>query len=133
MEARLVNRQTGETIFVNKPVFRMGRERSYVDYFVANPAISRHHCNLLERDNNWYLTDLNSTNGTYVNGVKLMPNQEVCLRSGDRLTLANVAFVFECDQPAQKVYQSFTEQDALVSYIESYPKQGAGLHSREVR
>lgn len=96
MEARLVNRQTGESTIIDKPVFRIGRERNYVDLLVDNPTVSRAHCNLIRRNNTYYLVDMDSTNHTYVNGVVLKPRQETCLGDGDELTLANEKFVFRC-------------------------------------
>ena len=42
----LIRSRNHEEIAVNKPQFRIGKERSYVDYFIGdNPAISkpRHH------------------------------------------------------------------------------------------
>ena len=41
------------------------------------------------------VTDLNSTNGTYVNGTRLQPNQPVMLRAGDVLKLANDVCIFQ--------------------------------------
>ena len=87
--------KTGETIYVNKAVFRLGKERSYVDYFVAdNDAVSRSHMDLITREGRYYAVDLNSCNKTYCNGTQLAVNQEYEVRDGDHLTLANEEFIF---------------------------------------
>lgn len=87
--------KTGETIYVNKAVFRLGKERSYVDYFVAdNDAVSRSHMDLITREGRYYAVDLNSCNKTYCNGTQLAVNQEYEVHDGDHLTLANEEFIF---------------------------------------
>lgn len=86
---------TGETIKINKPVFRIGKERSYVDYFVSNNnAVSRSHADIITRNNRCFVVDLNSKNRTYINGSVLPVQLEVEIVSGDHLTLANEEFIF---------------------------------------
>lgn len=64
----LLRIKNNERIELNKPVFRIGKERSYVDYFVSdNTAVSRSHANIINKDNEFYIVDTNSTNHTYVN------------------------------------------------------------------
>ncbi len=87
--------ETGENILVNKPVFRLGKERSYVDYFVANNnSVSRSHADIVTRGTRHYVIDLNSKNKTYINGVTLQPQAETEIFDGDCLVLANEEFIF---------------------------------------
>jgi len=86
---------TEETISVNKPVFRLGKERSYVDYFVTNnTAVSRSHADIITRGNNYFVKDLNSKNRTYINNQELPIHMEVEIHDGDRLKLGNEEFIF---------------------------------------
>ncbi len=86
----------GDVVKITKPVFRIGKERSYVDYFVSNSnVISRSHADIIIRDNRYFITDLNSKNKTYVNGRMIMPNREVEIFDGDTITLANEDFLFK--------------------------------------
>ncbi len=86
---------TEETISVNKPVFRLGKERSYVDYFVTNNiAVSRSHADIITRGNKYFVKDLNSKNRTYINDQELPIHMEVEIHDGDRLKLGNEEFVF---------------------------------------
>ena len=48
----------------------IGRHRG-CDVVLSNPAVSRRHARLVFRDGNWVLQDLQSTNGTAVNGMKV--------------------------------------------------------------
>lgn len=91
----LIRAKNSEKININKPVFRIGKEKSYVDYFIAdNTAISRSHANIVEKDGAYYAVDTNSTNHTYVNEVMIQSNVEVKLEHGAKLRLANENFEF---------------------------------------
>ncbi len=86
---------TEETISINKPVFRLGKERSYVDYFVTNNiAVSRSHADIITRGNKYFVKDLNSKNHTYINNQELPIHMEVEIHDGDRLKLGNEEFIF---------------------------------------
>lgn len=87
---------TGETVSINKPVFRIGKERSYVDFFVSNNnAVSRSHADIITRGQRCFVMDLNSKNRTYINDQVLPVQQEVEIFDGDRLRLANEEFTFQ--------------------------------------
>lgn len=92
---RLTRIKTGEKISVDKPVFRIGKERSYVDYFILdNTAISRSHANIITAGNEYFIEDTNSTNHTFVNGKMISANEKVKLSNGDNIRLANEEFCF---------------------------------------
>ncbi len=86
---------TDEVISINKPVFRLGKERSYVDYFVTNNnAVSRSHADIITRGNRFYVIDLNSKNHTYINEQIIAVQCETEICDGDRLKLGNEEFIF---------------------------------------
>lgn len=87
--------KTGERISINKPVFRIGKEKSYVDYFIAdNTAISRSHANIHTENGEYFVEDTNSTNHTYLNGQLLNSKVKTKINSGDKIRLANEDFTF---------------------------------------
>ncbi len=91
----LLRIKNNERIELNKPVFRIGKERSYVDYFVSdNTAVSRSHANIINKDNDFYIVDTNSTNHTYVNGSMIQSNVETKIEHGTKIRLANEDFEF---------------------------------------
>ena len=95
IKAYLVRAKNNERILIDKPVFRIGKEKSYVDYFISdNTAISRSHANIMTKDGKYYIVDTNSTNHTYVNSTMLQSNVEVEVTSGTRIKLANEEFEF---------------------------------------
>ena len=76
-------------------MFRLGKEKSYVDYFVNNNiAVSRSHADIITRGNRSYIKDLNSKNHTYINDREVPVHYEVEINDGDRLKLGNEEFVF---------------------------------------
>ena len=93
--ASLVRTSTNERIILNKPVFRFGKEKSYVDYFVSdNNAISRSHADIITRGNRYFVYDLNSTNHTYINDELVPVKVETEIFDGNVLRLANEEFIF---------------------------------------
>lgn len=91
----LIRMKNNEKIIINKPVFRIGKEKSYVDYFVSdNTAVSRSHANIITRDSKYYVMDTNSTNHTYVNGKMIQSNIEVEIENGDKIRFGNEDFEF---------------------------------------
>jgi hypothetical protein len=85
---------TNETFLLNKPVFRIGKEKSYSDYFVANNLVSRSHADIIFRSGKYFIVDLNSKNRTYVNGTPVPAMQETEIHDGDTIRLANEEFEF---------------------------------------
>jgi hypothetical protein len=91
----LIRGKTEEKIIVNKPSFRIGKERQYCDYFVSdNNAVSRSHADIITRDHRYYIIDHNSTNKTYVDGRIIPAQKEIEIFSGTKLKLGNENFVF---------------------------------------
>ncbi len=92
----LIRTKYNERIFLDKPVFRIGKEKSYVDYFIGdNTAISRSHANIITREESCFAVDTNSTNHTYINGKMIQSNTEIKLNHGDKIRLANEDFEFK--------------------------------------
>lgn len=91
----LIRLNNFEKVFVNKPSFRVGKERSYVDYFVMNNnAVSRIHADIITRDGRYFIKDNHSTNRTFVNGTVIPFEQEYEIFDGDAIMLANEGFEF---------------------------------------
>ena len=89
---RLVN---NEKIPLEKAVFHIGKERSYVDYCITgNATISRSHADIITKNGQCYIMDINSTNHTYVNDEMIPSNTEVPLAHGTKIRLSNEEFEF---------------------------------------
>ena len=57
------------------------------------PVISSRHAQITIKDKDWYITDLNSTNKSYLINVQIQPDVPTKLNNNDVLVLANVTFV----------------------------------------
>ena len=62
--------------------------REGVDYDPGDRGVSRLHARLELRGGRYWIMDLNSTNGTALNGEELTPNEETELFHGDRVEIA---------------------------------------------
>ena len=58
-----------------------------VDIKLENQYVSRRHLQVRQDVDIFYLSDLDSTNGTYLNNNKLSPHEEHVIRDGDRVVL----------------------------------------------
>jgi len=63
-----------------------------VDLTVADKLASRLHCSIESKNGVWHVHDLNSRNGTFLNGAKIKSAELV---AGDRITIGGTDFVFE--------------------------------------
>lgn len=92
----MVRQKTGQTVVLNKNQFVVGKSQTLADYCITgNQTISRKHAMLFEDNGAWYVDDLNSLNGTCVNGTKVVPGQAVRLKSGDEITLSDESFIVQ--------------------------------------
>ena len=88
-----MNAPTRVEIVVSKDSFVVGKNASAVDGVISfNKMISRVHCRIDKRGSQYTITDLQSANGTFVNKVKLRPNQPHPIKTGDIIRLANSDF-----------------------------------------
>jgi FHA domain len=62
-------------------------------------GVSRHHAHITLKDGYLYLEDLDSTNGTRINGFQLTANQKYRLRDGDEIEFARLRSVIQFKGP----------------------------------
>lgn len=92
---RLVAQKISEhlEITVTRSPFILGRSENYADGVIPNNrAIGRKHCMIEQKKGSYFVIDLNSSNGTQLNGKRLNPEQSYPLNNGDILRLANLDF-----------------------------------------
>ena len=93
---RFIRTKTGENIYITKPQFIIGKSKLHADYAIENnTAVSREHC-IIDRELSGanYILDNNSTNGTYVNGMKLEAGRAQLLTDGTKVRLGDEEFIF---------------------------------------
>lgn len=84
-----------ETISIAYFPFLIGKQEGLTDYTLCKDTVSRIHMRIDQKEEDYFLTDLNSTNGTSVNGRKLENNETVNLKIGDQIGIADLYFSFQ--------------------------------------
>src|SRR5688572_26382944 len=72
--------------------FLVGRGED-CDLCLYDPGVSRHHCLIRLRGDEATVTDLGSSNGTFVNGTRLI--SQLALRTGDELRVGPCQFIVD--------------------------------------
>lgn len=90
----LIREDTGEKIGIEKNHFLIGRSPS-CDYCMDNDSISKEHIRISLIGGIYHITDLGSTNHTYLNGKVLSKQVPTIIRNGDRIAVSNLIFVFK--------------------------------------
>lgn len=67
---KIVDEDGNQQSFRFSQSFTIGREES-CDVRISSPGVSREHVKIVNEENNWQLTDLNTTNGTYLDGQRI--------------------------------------------------------------
>jgi len=81
---------------VTREEFLIGRGAD-CDLRLGSSEVSRHHCLLRLRGEEVTVSDLGSSNGTYVNGQRV--RSQTLLLNGDELRVASFRFVLELNRP----------------------------------
>ncbi|MDE5748548.1 MAG: FHA domain-containing protein [Acetatifactor sp.] len=95
-QPRGLYRDNGElAVKIDKFPFVIGKKRDEVDYALEDRSVSRIHARILEEDGRIYLEDLNSTNGTFKNGLRMQPYEKRRLEKDDELRFGKVEYTFQ--------------------------------------
>ena len=77
-----------------KETVRIGRD-SDNEIQIDNPGVSRFHAEIYRQGYPFYVEDMKSTNGTYVNGTFV--SWKVALNDGDRITIGKHDLIFQLE------------------------------------
>lgn len=83
-----------QSILIKNIPFFIGKLKKNVDYFLENELVSRYHAKITKENDNYFITDLNSTNGTFVNGAPLQTYEKRNINIGDEVAFANIRYKF---------------------------------------
>lgn len=94
--ARLIYLGGGEErdFVVDKDIFLIGTDASAVDGVLKSRAAGEIQAKITRAENTYYIEDMNSANGTLVNGEILIYKEVRRLEEGDRITFADISYRF---------------------------------------
>ncbi|HAP02876.1 MAG TPA: hypothetical protein DCQ87_02425 [Lachnospiraceae bacterium] len=78
--------------YINGSSFRIGSQENDNEAVLHSKVVSRHHAMITKSGSSFFIEDLNSTNGTYVNGTLLPYRDKVKLKKMDQIVFADVAY-----------------------------------------
>lgn len=94
-DSGMANSDSDKDIVVEKFPWIIGSMEKQCDTVIDSCLISHLHACIIEVDDEYYIEDMNSTNGTFVNGERLIMNSKRKLSGGDTVMLAATSYVVE--------------------------------------
>lgn len=86
-------RDTYPDYHIQKEVCTVGKDQAS-DLLLQKETVSRHHAKIRKMEDGYYIEDLNSTNGTYLNDELLSYKEPRLLHSSDLICFADVKYRF---------------------------------------
>ncbi len=84
-----------EPVLISKFPFFIGKSKENVNATIEDATVSQYHARIDRSDNGIFsLTDLNSTNGSFLNGIRLLPYEKMCLHEGDTVIISRRRYTF---------------------------------------
>ena len=87
------------TFYLEEPVVSIGRLESN-DIRLEDPFASRHHCVIRNEGEQYLIEDLNSANGTYVNGERVNTRS---LQDGSLIEIGASQFIFKLQDSEESI------------------------------
>lgn len=79
---------------ITEDVFVIGSRKEEADGIILADTVSRIHARVTKKGEDYYLEDMNSTNGTYCNGKLLNYKEKIKLEKNDRVVFAKEQYRF---------------------------------------
>ena len=90
---------SGQTFHLDEPVVSIGRLGSN-DIYLEDPFVSRHHCVIRNEGDEYMIEDLNSANGTYLNGERVTAGS---VKEGCLIEVGASRFLFKLQNPEESI------------------------------
>lgn len=89
-----INKGNKYHIDLNSLPCTIGKMAGGVDIMIKDDSISRIHARFTKNGETILVTDLNSTNGTFKNGLRLEPQETIAIEPGDEIRFGKMAFCY---------------------------------------
>lgn len=80
-----------EYAFSNRDAILVGRKETN-DIILKNPTVSSHHFKIIRENEDYYIEDQNSTNGTFLNGTQITKAK---IKTGDMVSVSIYSMIFK--------------------------------------
>ena len=80
---------------IDRQTIILGKKKEEADYVIEDASVSRMHARITRDKEGIYLEDLNSTNGTFKNGLRLQPYEKRRLEKEDEIRLGKIVLFFK--------------------------------------
>jgi sigma-B regulation protein RsbU (phosphoserine phosphatase) len=86
------------------------------DIVLDAASVSRQHAQIVQENSQFYIEDLHSRNGTWVNGRAIQGRQQ--LIDGDRLKICDLSFAFYSNQPSDRLADGLQSGSSRVAFMD---------------
>lgn len=83
-----------EAVLITSYPFFIGKSDKDVQLRIEDGTVSRYHCRIDREDAVFWLTDLGSTNGTFLNGIRMIPFDRLKMEEGDSIVISRKKYRF---------------------------------------
>lgn len=91
---RLMAEEGKLLVSLEQDAYTIGKKRGEADLVLEDPSVSRLHARIVKETDGYYLEDMNSTNGTLKNGLRLQPYEKRKLEEGDEITFGKRTLIY---------------------------------------
>jgi pSer/pThr/pTyr-binding forkhead associated (FHA) protein len=124
--ACLLNVGCGEAISLSTSPYLYGRDKARVSYHDPEAGVSSRHMQIEQENGLYYITDLGSVNGTFLNDKKLVPHEKHQILNDDKIRICQKQYVFKfADQLQRPVFlvelDAASNPSGIKIKIGSYP------------
>jgi membrane-bound lytic murein transglycosylase D len=134
IDVRIERGQANSNHFSFCDAFQIGRDRVCDVEIFGDPSVSRQHAEVSFHDGSWWLRDLDSTNGTYVDDRRI---DVAALRSPTKVRLGTGATLFSLAPHASRGEIADAGSNSLTRYVQHYFNasnlEHAGRHTKMIR
>ncbi|MCM1121119.1 MAG: FHA domain-containing protein [Eubacterium sp.] len=89
-----VDRKNKRHIELKQFPYTIGKMAGCVDYVLSDDSVSRIHARFDKQGEKILMTDMNSTNGTYKNGLRMQPQETVEIEPGDEIRFGSLNYCY---------------------------------------
>jgi hypothetical protein len=93
-QAYIIKNGLNDRVNIDKSSFIIGRDKSISHFVIMKSSISKQHATISNIENKYYITDNGSSNGTYLNCIRLQPNKRYELNDKDNIIFADENYQF---------------------------------------